>query len=114
MGCGAISRHELVAPRRYPRRRFESHSVVGFEGLRQAVSVDDARPQMTRRDAFIGSASVLAALAQAPAQRLIRPKPLSPGDTVGLITPSTYVSDPDRLALAERTISYFGLKTKWG
>lgn len=44
----------------------------------------------------------------------IRPKVLRPGDTVGLITPSTYVSDPDRLALAERTIRYFGLKLKMG
>ncbi len=45
---------------------------------------------------------------------LIRPRALKPGDTVGLITPSTYVSDPDSLALADRTISYFGLKSKWG
>jgi muramoyltetrapeptide carboxypeptidase LdcA involved in peptidoglycan recycling len=33
---------------------------------------------------------------------------------VGLITPSTYVSDPDRLALAERTLKYFDLKPKFG
>src|SRR5438552_9447392 len=45
---------------------------------------------------------------------LIRPRALKPGDTVGLITPSTFVSDPDSLALAERTITYFGLKPKWG
>jgi muramoyltetrapeptide carboxypeptidase len=37
---------------------------------------------------------------------------LLPGDTVGLITPSTYVSDPDRLVAAERTVKYFGLKAK--
>ena len=42
------------------------------------------------------------------------PKLLHPGDTVGLITPSTYVSDPDRLLLARRTIEYFGLKPKLG
>ena len=29
---------------------------------------------------------------------------------MGLITPASYVSDPDRLALAERTLRYFGLK----
>jgi muramoyltetrapeptide carboxypeptidase len=33
---------------------------------------------------------------------------------VGLITPATYVSDPDRLALAERTIRYFGLRLAMG
>jgi muramoyltetrapeptide carboxypeptidase len=45
---------------------------------------------------------------------LLKPRALKPGDTVGLITPSTYVSDPDRLALAERTIRYFGLQPKLG
>lgn len=33
---------------------------------------------------------------------------------MGLITPATYVSDPDRLALAARTMKYFGLKMKLG
>ncbi|MBC8167174.1 MAG: LD-carboxypeptidase [Bryobacteraceae bacterium] len=44
----------------------------------------------------------------------MKPKALQPGDTVGLITPSTFVSDPDALANAERTVKYFGLKAKWG
>jgi len=48
------------------------------------------------------------------ADGLIRPKALKAGDTVGLITPATYVPDPDRLALAERTIKYFGLRMKMG
>lgn len=52
--------------------------------------------------------------AQMPSQELIRPKALRPGDTVGLITPGTAVSDPDRLALAERTLKYFGLRLKMG
>ena len=43
---------------------------------------------------------------------LIRPKVLRAGDTVGLITPATYVPDPDRLATAERTLKYFGLTIK--
>jgi len=43
---------------------------------------------------------------------LIRPKVLRAGDTVGLITPATYVPDPDRLATAERTLKYFGLRMK--
>lgn len=67
---------------------------------------------MTRRDVI--KCVPVVAFAQAPAQHLIRPKPLRTGDTVGLITPSTYVSDPDRLALAEHTVRYFGLKPKWG
>jgi muramoyltetrapeptide carboxypeptidase len=45
---------------------------------------------------------------------LIRPKALKAGDIVGLITPATYVPDPDRLALAQRTIKYFGLRLKMG
>jgi muramoyltetrapeptide carboxypeptidase len=45
---------------------------------------------------------------------LIRPHVLRTGDTVGLITPSTFVSDPDTLATAERTMKYFGLQAKWG
>jgi muramoyltetrapeptide carboxypeptidase len=45
---------------------------------------------------------------------LLKPKVLAKGDTVGLITPSTFVSDPDRLQMAERTVRYFGLEPKWG
>lgn len=44
----------------------------------------------------------------------VRPKALKAGDTVGLITPATHVPDPDRLALAERTMKYFGLRMKMG
>ena len=45
------------------------------------------------------------------------PKPLLPpalrrGDTVGLITPSSYVSDPDELAAARRFCQFFGLQLK--
>ncbi len=45
---------------------------------------------------------------------LVRPPALREGDTVGLITPATYVSDPDRLAMAVRTVRYFGLRPKMG
>jgi muramoyltetrapeptide carboxypeptidase len=47
-------------------------------------------------------------------RKLIRPRALREGDTVGLVTPSSYVSDPDRLALAERTARFFGLKPRFG
>ncbi len=43
---------------------------------------------------------------------MIRPKALRAGDTIGVITPATDVSDPDRLALVERTVKYFGLQMK--
>ncbi|MEW6129255.1 MAG: LD-carboxypeptidase [Acidobacteriota bacterium] len=49
-----------------------------------------------------------------PANILIKPKALKSGDTVGLITPSTEVIDPDRLALAQHTLKYFGLKPRMG
>lgn len=45
---------------------------------------------------------------------MIKPHALKSGDTVGLITPSTFVSDPDLLATAERTVRYFGLNARWG
>lgn len=44
---------------------------------------------------------------------LIKPKALKPGDTVALITPSTYVSNPDALQLARLTIEHLGLKPKF-
>ncbi len=59
---------------------------------------------------FAAASSLYAQGSDAP----IRPRALKPGDTVGLITPSTFVSDPDALALAEKTVAYFGLKPKWG
>ncbi|HYJ46820.1 MAG TPA: LD-carboxypeptidase [Pyrinomonadaceae bacterium] len=45
---------------------------------------------------------------------LIRPKALRSGDVVGVITPSTPVTDPDRLAVVSHTLSYFGLRAKLG
>ncbi|MBA3974850.1 MAG: LD-carboxypeptidase [Candidatus Solibacter sp.] len=51
---------------------------------------------------------------KAQTAKVVRPKAVKPGDTVALITPSTYVSDPDRLELARRTVEHFGLKAKWG
>src|SRR6266404_6607807 len=46
------------------------------------------------------------------AEDLIRPKALQKGDTVGLIAPSTAVTDPDRIALFERTLDHFGLRMR--
>ncbi len=67
---------------------------------------------MLRRGFLTGAAALMAAPpAMAP---LVRPKVLRAGDTVGLITPSTFVADPDRLQLARRTAEYFGLRPKVG
>ena len=58
--------------------------------------------------------SVAAAAAAAPPGPLLKPRVLKPGDTVALITPSTYIADPDRLELARRTVEFLGLKYKVG
>lgn len=63
-----------------------------------------------RRREFLPSAAALHAKVAGP----LLARVLLPGDTVGLITPATYVADPDRLIIAERTVRYFGLKPKIG
>lgn len=68
---------------------------------------------MRRRD-FLAAGAFFAAGSGVSMAASIKPKALREGDTVGLITPSTSVSDPDRLLLAERTLRYFGLKPKFG
>lgn len=69
-------------------------------------------PQIARRG-FLYSVGALAAAQTAPVKPLL-PKVLKPGDTVGLITPSSYVSDPDELAFAKQFCEFFGLKWKMG
>lgn len=69
---------------------------------------------MTRRTVLAAPAGLAAASAQGAAPALIKPAALRPGDTVGVITPSTYVSDPARLDLVPKTIEHFGLKWKMG
>lgn len=65
---------------------------------------------MTRRSLLFGSTAW--AVGAEPA--LIKPRALREGDAVGLITPATYVSDPDQLQSAERTLRYFGLVPRFG
>lgn len=66
-----------------------------------------------KRRSFLAAAPAGAALTLAqPA--LVKPRALRAGDTVGLVTPATYVSDPDRLWLAQRTIEALGLRCKMG
>lgn len=69
---------------------------------------------MNRRNFLSLAALAPLVAAQSTTQPLIKPRRLQPGDTVGLITPATFVSDPDTLAKAERTIKHFGWRAKWG
>lgn len=67
---------------------------------------------MTRRHALASLTLPLFATPDNP-PALIKPKVLRPGDTVGLITPATAVTDPDAIAKAERTAKFFGLKPRF-
>jgi muramoyltetrapeptide carboxypeptidase len=69
---------------------------------------------MERRSFLFSSAAALGTGSPAGPPTLLKPKPLRAGDTVALIAPSTYVSSPDALQLAKRTVEYFGLKWKLG
>ena len=69
---------------------------------------------MDRRHFIPALAAAALAQAQPPSGALLHPKALRPGDTVALITPSTHVTDPDRLQTVARTVEYFGLKAKFG
>ena len=66
--------------------------------------------------AVAAAASAAAPRAHASAARqpsaLTLPKALRAGNAVALITPATEVPDPDRLALAERTVRQLGLRMK--
>jgi muramoyltetrapeptide carboxypeptidase len=68
--------------------------------------------QIARRG-FLYSVGALAAAQTGPAKPLL-PRVLKAGDTVGLVTPSSYVSDPDELAFAKQFCEFFGLKWKMG
>lgn len=67
-----------------------------------------------RRRAFLTAMTASLVPAAIGAARIIRPKVLKKGDTVGFVTPSTYVCSPDEIATALRTAEYFGLRVKMG
>lgn len=73
---------------------------------------------ISRRDLLLrlaGSAAAAATARGADETRLLRkPKALKPGDVAGLISPSTFVSDPDLLIKVTRTMEHFGLKPRIG
>ncbi len=72
---------------------------------------------MTRRE--LGPLALTSLALNAPAMAapaeipLIKPKALAPGDTVALLTPSTYVTDPLDIEAAERMARHFELKPRW-
>ncbi len=68
---------------------------------------------ITRRAWLAGMGAALAS-AQTGGAKLMKAKVLKRGDTVGLITPSTAVTDPEKLRTVERTVRYFELEPKWG
>ena len=69
---------------------------------------------MMSRRAVLGGLSAAIVSGEAQTAEPIKPKALKQGDTVGLITPSTAVTDPEDLIMVERTVRYFGLVPKWG
>ncbi len=69
---------------------------------------------MKRRE-FVSAMPVAAMAAQSgAATSLIKPKMMRPGDTVGLISPSTFVADPNQLQTMQLTAQMFGWKVKIG
>lgn len=77
-----------------------------------------------RRRHFLGSATVAAATALMPGiglaaradttPRRLLPRPLAPGDTVALVSPSSAVSDPLDLQLAREVMEALGLRVVTG
>ena len=68
---------------------------------------------MNRRT-FVSSIPAAAAAQSTSAPGHLKPKALRPGDTVGLVSPSTYVADPNQLINMQLTAQMFGWKTKVG
>lgn len=61
-----------------------------------------------------GAAQTPATGARSSADTLIKPRALRAGDLVGVIAPGTAVPDPERLALVEPTLKFFGLRARVG
>ena len=68
---------------------------------------------MNRRT-FVSAIPAAAVAQSTTASSVLKPKALRPGDTVGLVSPSTYVADPNQLTNMELTAQMFGWKTKVG
>jgi muramoyltetrapeptide carboxypeptidase len=71
------------------------------------------RKKVSRRSVLATAGLAIASAQNAPTN-LLKPRVLREGDTVGLITPASAVTDPEKLAAAERTVRYFKLNPKWG
>ncbi len=68
---------------------------------------------MNRRT-FVSAIPAAAAAQSKSAPGILKARALRPGDTVGLVSPSTYVADPNQLINMELTAQMFGWKTKVG
>ncbi|MEO8380243.1 MAG: LD-carboxypeptidase [Acidobacteriota bacterium] len=64
----------------------------------------------------LATAATLAAPSRAvpPARRIVKPRRLSPGDTVGLVLPASLTLDGDDIALSKETLEAIGFKVKIG
>ncbi|WP_031497540.1 S66 peptidase family protein [Bryobacter aggregatus] len=67
-----------------------------------------------KRRAFVSTMPAALAAQSTASPGPLKPKALPPGATVGLITPSTYVADPNQLLTMQLTAQMFGWKTKIG
>lgn len=72
---------------------------------------------LTRRKALASLGAVVSTVKVSASARskseVVKPPVLRSGDTIGIVSPSTQVTDPDKLLLAGKTAEYFGLKVKW-
>jgi len=64
------------------------------------------------RRGFLTSLAGAAACSAQSQPRLLKPRALQKGDVVGLISPATFVSNPETLMLAERALRHFGLEPR--
>ena len=74
---------------------------------------------MERRNFLVGigagiTLATTATAAQKKSVELIKPRKLKLGATIGLLTPATPTTDPDRLDAAHRALKYFGFSVKVG
>ena len=86
------------------RRNFVGSAFAGVLGLAVANNALAVQSEATNSGE----------IANASESKLIKPRMLKPGDTVGVIAPSTAVSDPDDFRKAKEALDYFGLKMKLG
>src|SRR5689334_3428554 len=69
---------------------------------------------MIDRRSFAGLLELAAAAPAATAIRIVKPKRLAPGDTLGLVLPASAEFEADDVALAKETLEVLGFKVVIG